>query len=24
VIWAVPAALDPPAPPFGRVLSLLR
>jgi predicted metal-dependent peptidase len=24
VIWAVPAALDPPVPPFGRVLSLLR
>jgi hypothetical protein len=24
VIWAVPAAPDPPAPPFGRVLSLLR
>ncbi len=24
VIWAVPAAHDPPAPPFGRVLSLLR
>jgi hypothetical protein len=24
VIWAVPAALNPHAPPFGRVLSLLR